>query len=475
MDKKSFDKEVMRVTKITSILRLQLLHAHPFYGYALNALDDPIAAKISTMATDGLNIFFNPCFTVELTQQHLNFILLHELFHVILMHCTRKGTRDNDLWNQACDYIINYELMQLRNQFSSQGIFMDFVEGGLLAYDGAKLRDFSETSAEALYDELSRQAQTEGSAGSDDNQDFSNVSQEGSSGSDSSEQNQQSGQQASQQNSQSSGSAQDSHVNQNSSGGQGAQSADSDELKEFENAAASIGDNLSNDIQEPNGNTAKTGEIEAKVAGIIQSAMQLAKSQGLGASGMMSRTIELIKPKRINWRTYLKRFLTSLIGEDSSYLTPERKYLPYDLIIPGAGEEEKLDDLWVFIDSSGSISDKEIANFLSQVAEICKQFDAVLNIAYWDTSVHDIYNEVELNSVKECIPTESGGTDIACAFRYIEKNKLKACAFLFCTDGYTPVARGVRSSITRRTIIALSEQSKQGDALSANGKLVNLY
>jgi predicted metal-dependent peptidase len=33
--------------------------------------------------------------------------LVHELFHKILLHNTRRGNRDPYVWNVACDYVIN--------------------------------------------------------------------------------------------------------------------------------------------------------------------------------------------------------------------------------------------------------------------------------------------------------------------------------------------------------------------------------
>lgn len=92
VDSSEYKREVTRVLNATRYLRMQLLQKRPFYGYSLTALKDPVDnPQISTLQTDGLTIRFNPAFTVTLSLGELNFILLHELSHILLLHCTRRG------------------------------------------------------------------------------------------------------------------------------------------------------------------------------------------------------------------------------------------------------------------------------------------------------------------------------------------------------------------------------------------------
>lgn len=84
------------------------------------------------------------------------------------------------------------------------------------------------------------------------------------------------------------------------------------------------------------------------------------------------------------------------------------------LVVSGWGlyETEKLPDIWAFIDSSGSIVDDTINEFLAQLYIISKELGVTLNIAYWDVSVTDVYKDVKnSDEVGKCIPHSSGGTD----------------------------------------------------------------
>lgn len=153
--------------------------------------------------------------------------------------------------------------------------------------------------------------------------------------------------------------------------------------------------------------------------------------------------------------------------------------MPFDLVLPGAGEEEHLEQAWIFIDSSGSIGDKELTNFLSQAYTICLANECTVNVAYWDTEVTDVYEGIEdAEGIAKACPKHSGGTDVRCVFSYIEKNRAKCrdSVFIICTDGHCGYREHLPVWIKTNTIIALSESgSPDLEGLKANGKLVDLF
>lgn len=74
------------------------------YSMKIEARDDlPSAA-----ATDGVHLYYHPGrFAKEFTPSERVFVLVHELLHVILFHNTRRGIRDPQRWNIACDHVVN--------------------------------------------------------------------------------------------------------------------------------------------------------------------------------------------------------------------------------------------------------------------------------------------------------------------------------------------------------------------------------
>lgn len=60
--------------------------------------------------TDGINMGWGPKDFLRCSPKERTSTLLHELWHVALMHGIRQGNRDPKVWNIACDYRINNNL-----------------------------------------------------------------------------------------------------------------------------------------------------------------------------------------------------------------------------------------------------------------------------------------------------------------------------------------------------------------------------
>lgn len=67
--------------------------------------------NVKTASTNGSHIKFNPTFFDSLNHQDRVFVLLHEIWHIARLHLVRRGNRDPNKWNLACDYVINNELI----------------------------------------------------------------------------------------------------------------------------------------------------------------------------------------------------------------------------------------------------------------------------------------------------------------------------------------------------------------------------
>ena len=65
--------------------------------------------RCKTMATDGVNIYWNDEFVKTLTDSQIQAVLVHEACHVIWEHPLRNVSKkwNHDIWNVATDYVIN--------------------------------------------------------------------------------------------------------------------------------------------------------------------------------------------------------------------------------------------------------------------------------------------------------------------------------------------------------------------------------
>ena len=112
-----------------------------FYGSLLCSLQIKWDDTINTaMVNPDLGIRWNPDFFTNLEPDSRLFVLVHELEHVARLHLLRKGNRDAEKWNVACDYEINQCLY--KEGYTSKGITPLYNEA------------FDDMTAEEIYDLL---------------------------------------------------------------------------------------------------------------------------------------------------------------------------------------------------------------------------------------------------------------------------------------------------------------------------------
>ncbi len=92
-------------------LRAELLSKYPFFGRLLMRLPFGFA-ECETAYTDMSRIVFDPTFASGLTDDQLSFVILHELMHCVLKHCTRGRGKMHLLYNIACDIVVNSVLLE---------------------------------------------------------------------------------------------------------------------------------------------------------------------------------------------------------------------------------------------------------------------------------------------------------------------------------------------------------------------------
>jgi predicted metal-dependent peptidase len=97
------------------IARTGLLFRHSFFGNLATRLKLINASEwLSTAATDGRNFYYNAKFITSLSAGEVEFLVGHEILHVCFAHMDRRGDRDAQIWNIACDYAVNADLKRHR-------------------------------------------------------------------------------------------------------------------------------------------------------------------------------------------------------------------------------------------------------------------------------------------------------------------------------------------------------------------------
>ena len=170
---------------------------------------------------------------------------------------------------------------------------------------------------------------------------------------------------------------------------------------------------------------------------IKNAVIQAAQVAGAGniPSGVERLIKELTKPK-MDWRTMLDQQITSTIKNDFTWMKPSRKGWGIDAILPGLKNDTTI-DICVAIDTSGSISNKMLNDFLSEINGIMSQYtDYKIYIWSFDTDVHNPEMFTPDKSITDYKPAGFGGTDFDANWTWMKENAVEPKKLIVFTDGY---------------------------------------
>jgi len=169
------------------------------------------------------------------------------------------------------------------------------------------------------------------------------------------------------------------------------------------------------------GNKLTEEEIERRIERKVASAVETAKRmKGAGTQpGLYERLLkEVLKPK-VDWRRVLRERLRGFFGED--YIptwTRVNKKLPW--IFPGKVYLERGDAICL-VDTSGSIGERELHQFISEVFAIARAARRRVVVIPWDAAA---YPPIEIRGnedIKRIRVSGYGGTVILPALEAAEK------------------------------------------------------
>lgn len=130
--------------------KAKLLINQVFFATLVMATPMVADATLPTAATDMLTIYYNAAFIDGLSINQIMFVLAHEVMHIVFKHGLRRGNRNPQLWNVACDYAINLILHEAGFEVL-QGCLFD--------------PRFKGMSAEQIYDLLKQEQEEKGGSG----------------------------------------------------------------------------------------------------------------------------------------------------------------------------------------------------------------------------------------------------------------------------------------------------------------------
>jgi predicted metal-dependent peptidase len=390
--------DIDRIETKLAAARTRLILDKPFLGALVLRLPMQAARPdwCPTTATDARAFYYNPEYIASLSIEQTQFMLAHEALHCALSHFARRQHRVQHRWDLACDYAVNPLLIDDGLKPPPNALTMPLYKG-MTAEEIYPLLDDNDQSQ--TLDKHAYDAQGEGK---DQAQGTDRGMREGDL-----EQDRQSPQPRDRD-------QQDARRTL----GQPQTGSDSDG-----DGGASQPEPLSPDERET-----LAVQWQQRMAGAAQQAMQAGK---LG--GELRRMIDHLLQPQLPWRMLLARYMTALARDDYSYSRPSRR--EGDFIMPSLRSQSL--DLVVAVDTSGSIKDGEIEEFIDEIDALKGQVRARVTLLPCDAKLCDgapwLFEPWEQFRRPEGVKG-GGGTSFTPVFDWVEQAGRRPDLLVYFTD-----------------------------------------
>lgn len=520
----------MTVEQLLAASILDLKKVCPLFFAALCVVPRIESEEVASIAVSPDKLYYNSAFVATLTREQLSFYLIHGLYHILMQHHLRGRGRDPERWNMACDLYINrcisHELgvmpgeppVQLVSE-SGQSAAIQMPEGEL--YDGRV--DIEHDTPEHIYKHLEEDDKQDQKTNSDgygtngekgrDGKDESrgeegtgDGGQQGSGAAEDGSGSEESNQQPEEEQQpepgdrddvpdEDAGGPGDSGQQQTSGGAESPQDAGTDAQPEQSDAehsqsqpeqdafspqpqdAAQLDGKPRPDLvdDQDSVNDSETSQSQknrrllSKIAVTYQQLQQGKQGRGTTYDAVAQALVE--QAPRVDWRVLLQNRLIALQTEEKSLSYPDRRFVHRGLYLEGPVEEEELlADIKICVDTSASMSDRDVAVALHQIGQLLRQYRVKAELVFWDEEVEAVA-PFETNRELEIGRKQAmgrGGTNPNCLFErfsrtsalgYVQK---QAQLLLIFTDGYfDPLDRRYRRAFDRDTIWILCAQESK--------------
>ena len=383
--------------------------------------------RCETMATDGINIYWNDEFVKTLTDSQIQAVLVHEACHVIWEHPLRNVSKkwNHDIWNVATDYVINAWVVY--------DLGMELPEDGLLD------RKYHGKSAEQVARELTN-----------NNEALEDAIEEMKSKSDDSDESE-SGEGDSQNDD---GDSDDGNEDESQDGNGSGKSL----LDELADMKPSMGEVWM--PKDEDGNPLSESAM-AEVKENIQRAILMAdKLEGCseGGTSTMNGAVQQLNETYVDWVDVMRDLLNSAKSNNPTWSRLNKRHSWRGVNLPSNDNEPQGGEIVVAIDTSASVSQQELNIFATETQNLCEECGInKVRVTYCDTSIAknpttgEWWDEFDLdNEELEFNLRGGGGTRFEPPFNLFNdetEDTEDVIAFVYFTDGYCSVDSKVEPSV----------------------------
>ena len=385
-------------------LKRKMLVKYPFFGSVVAGVKYKEERSVGTAGTDGKTIYYNPDFLEKLSTDEQTFVFAHEVCHIAFNHILRSEGKNPQVWNTATDAVINQFLKR-------DGLKM--VDGGV------DIADAINYDAEQLYEKMMKEQQQNQSGSGNGQQDQNQEQQQNQSGFGNGQQDQNQEQQQNQGSSENGQQDQSQEQQQNQSGSGNGQQDQNQEQQDVGHDTHSLWEEAVKKHKEEQEKPKEKTEIEKKqeeleemgekdafkknrdekkqqLEELKQAIAKQASTPGTSTNRDL-RTVSDIGTAKplIDWRYVLREAITYDVDWSYKNATLEDGVLTANL------EEMPTPETEIVLDTSGSINEVLLKNFLRECKNILQQ--SRVKVGCFDTEFygfHDIRTEEDIENMR---------------------------------------------------------------------------
>lgn len=383
--------------------RYQLLLKEPFYGTMMSLVDYTESRSIPTIGVaakkTGFVCYYNPDFIHALYELHgkeargfMRIIMKHEVEHIVRLHMSRRASRNPDAWNIAADGIIHGNAKSYGNSFAKlknmgdnfKPIFLDDLN---ISYSDTLTTEevysllMNNSKVKKVSTGMSTDCPLQGPAG-------------------------------------------------NTDGGKGSNGNEMECPADYpEKGSANCpkgGFNTLDDHATWGMSDTSQSEQREMTKSLVQQGVQAGT-----APGHLKATINSLMSPVINWKHELRSFTGRHCGSRrTTFARANRRYRNFGT--KGLSRHAAV-PLTICVDTSGSISDKMLHMFFSEIESAAYRFKIML--IQFDHEVQDI-RKYRRGDWKKIEAKGRGGTSFINLFNTLQEKGLVGKANVILTDGY---------------------------------------
>lgn len=404
--------------------RGRILAEHGFYGLLLMHMKFAIGDELDTAWVSRDTITFNPEFSDTLNADELCFVLEHEVLHAALGHLERIGDRDPNLWNLACDIVVNSNIKHSNGDDpASITLRCGAGESFHLAPNG---REGWRYTADEVYEMLMRKKGGNLPAPMPGAKSSGKVGEDG----------------------------------LKRGGGQGhGHGGDGDESEAVRSsgsrgsaldAARAVGRGARWDwhISDDGSNRAAEGECRDAWAQRLSDARESMRARDPSNSRSLvpacaERRLGELRGALGDWRLLLAEFVQEEVN-DYTFSSPDRRLPESPFVLPSFSDSEATVRGVLFMaDTSGSVSDRALSAAFSEIKGAIEQFNGKLDgwLGFFDAIPYEPVRFVSVGELLAIRPKGGGGTRFEAVFECVERwldAEVVSCIVVL-TDGYAPI------------------------------------